>query len=137
VERISVFTASRSLILLAASGATLLVGLLLIYYPALRRPSLLFVGGLALLAIGLLVPAPALLAAQAASLGLLLAACARVLEWMVLRRRFRRSTIRGQSYPDADSQSQAISLSRLDAAPQATTVRAVRPVVSPATESES
>jgi hypothetical protein len=63
-------TASRTWIVLWASGAALVIGLVLIYVPATRHPAVLLVAGLGLLAAGLIAPEPAFLLAQAASLGL-------------------------------------------------------------------
>ena len=63
-------TASRTWIVLWASGAALVIGLVLIYLPAARHPAVLLAAGLALLVAGLIAPEPAFLLAQAASLGL-------------------------------------------------------------------
>jgi hypothetical protein len=73
VARCELRTANRWLIVLVASSAVLGVGLLLIYVPACRHPALLFVAAVVLLGAVALYPGPALLAAQAASLGLALA----------------------------------------------------------------
>jgi len=73
VARCELRTASRWVIVLGASSAVLAVGLLLIYVPACRHPALLLVGAIALLGTVVLYPGPALLASQAASLGLVLA----------------------------------------------------------------
>jgi len=87
VDRYELRTAGRTWIVLFASGAALVGGLLLIYVPVSRHPAVLFGTGLLLLGIGLLNPEPALLAAQAASLGLALALLAGLLERSVARRR--------------------------------------------------
>ena len=79
--------AGRTWIVLWASGAALVVGLLLIYVPAGRRPATLFVAGVALLAAGLIAPEPTLLLAQAAVLGLVLALLAGLLERGLIGRR--------------------------------------------------
>jgi hypothetical protein len=63
-------TASRTWIVLWASGAALVIGLILIYLPATRHPAVLLVAGLGLLAAGWIAPEPSFLLAQAASLGL-------------------------------------------------------------------
>ena len=73
-------TAGRTWIVLWSSAAALIAGLLLIHVPALRRPQVLFAGGVALLAAGLIAPRPALLAAQAAAIGLALAMLAGLLQ---------------------------------------------------------
>jgi hypothetical protein len=136
-KELVVFTASRRLILLAASGAALLAGLLMVYCPVLRHPGVLLAGGLGLLAASILVPELSLLAAQAASMGLVLALLGRVLDWIVVRRRLQRATIRGRSYPGADAKPQAAPIPRSDVGLHATTVKAPLPVASPAPESKS
>ena len=66
-------TANRWLIVLVASSSVLLGGLVLIYVPASRHPAALLVLAVGLLGASISYPAPALLVAQAASLGLALA----------------------------------------------------------------
>jgi hypothetical protein len=80
VSQAEVHTGSRTWIVLWASGVALLAGLLLIYVPAARHPAVLLALGVGLLAVGLVAPEPALLFAQAASLGLILALTAGLLE---------------------------------------------------------
>ncbi len=70
VPQAEVYTAGRTWIVLWASGAALVIGLVLIYLPASRHPAGLLLAGLALLAAGLIAPEPTFLLAQAASLGL-------------------------------------------------------------------
>ena len=65
--------------MLSASGTALIVGLLLIYVPVTRHPAALLVAGAALATLGVLYPEPACLAAQASSLGLMLALVAALL----------------------------------------------------------
>lgn len=84
-----VYTAGRTWIVLLASGAALVVGLLLIYVPASRHPATLLTLGITLLGTGLVAPEPTLLLAQAASLGLLLALLSGFLERGVSRQRHR------------------------------------------------
>jgi len=71
-------------IVLCASAAALVGGLLLLYVPACRRPPALFVAGLAGLTLAALYPDPAALFLQAASLGLVLALVAIVLRRAVV-----------------------------------------------------
>lgn len=80
-------TAARSWIVLCASGAALIAGLLLIYLPISRHPVTLIAAGLALLSAGAVAPEPTLLLAQAACLGLTLTLLAGLLERGVARRR--------------------------------------------------
>ena len=84
---ISIRTAPRSLIVLTASGAALVVGLLLLYTPWLRyRVVLLFVL-VGLLSLSVIFPEPTLLIAQAASIGLILSIVAGLLRLVVTRPR--------------------------------------------------
>jgi hypothetical protein len=87
VQEAELHTATRTWIVLWASGAALVAGLLLIYVPASRRPATLLAVGLALLAAGLVAPEPTFLLAQAASLGLALTLLAGLLQRGVSRRR--------------------------------------------------
>ena len=87
VQQAEVRTAGRTWIVLWASGAALVAGLLLIYVPVSRHPATLLTMGMALLAAGLIAPEPTLLLAQAACLGLVLTLLAGMLERGVTRRR--------------------------------------------------
>jgi len=87
VEECELRTAGRSWIVLGASGAALVIGLLLIYVPACRHPGALFALAVTLLCMGVLYPEPMLLISQAASLGLALTLLAGLLERSVARRR--------------------------------------------------
>ena len=69
VRTFTVQTVRRSSLVLVVSGLTLLVGLLLIYFPGIRHPSLLFVAGIALTASAASWPEVVLLVVQAALLG--------------------------------------------------------------------
>jgi len=82
-------TASRSWIVLVASGAALVAGLILIYVPMVRRPGLLLVLAVVLLGLGVWSPATALLGAQAAVLGLVLTVLAGLLQRVMVQRRGR------------------------------------------------
>jgi hypothetical protein len=73
VRRCELRTANRWLIVSVASSVVLAAGLLLIYVPVCRHPAALFVASVVLLGVAALYPGAALLAAQAASLGLALA----------------------------------------------------------------
>ncbi len=79
-------TANRSWIVLGASGLALVAGLVLIYVPAGRHPATLFAVAVGLACVGALYPAPTLLVAQAAGLGLALTLLAGLLERSVARR---------------------------------------------------
>jgi hypothetical protein len=87
VEGAELQTAGRTWIVLCASGAALVAGLLLIYVPVSRHPATLLAIAMALLAAGLIAPEPTLLLAQAACLGLALTLLAGMLERGVARRK--------------------------------------------------
>lgn len=87
VATLEVYTASRTALVLMASGAVLAASLLLLYVPAVRRPSALLAGGLCLAAIGLVFPEPILIVAQASAVGLILSVVATVLRRFMLTRR--------------------------------------------------
>ena len=76
----------RATILMVSSGATLLIGLLLIYLPGFRHPVLLLCGGLVLVSGAMLTPESVLLVSQSAALGLVLVLVARILNWLMMRR---------------------------------------------------
>lgn len=80
-------TASRSVIVLGASGAALVAGLLLIYVPAVRNPAALLVASIGLATAALIYPGPTLLAGEAAVLGLALAIVAAMLRRSMGRHR--------------------------------------------------
>ena len=85
VDACQLATASRAIIVLAASGGALLLGLLAIYVPASRHPVSLLIAATGLLGVGMLYPEPALLVAQAAVLGVVLSIAAAVLDRSLAR----------------------------------------------------
>jgi hypothetical protein len=82
-EPFEVVVARRWLVLLLASFASLFAALAVIYVPALRQPRVLMAGACLLLLFVIIWPDPAILAAQAASLGFGLALLALVLRWLL------------------------------------------------------
>jgi hypothetical protein len=80
-------TASRPIIVLLASGIALIGALLLIYVPALRHPAVLLPLAAALAAISMIKPDVALLAAEAAALGVALSVIAAMLHRSMSRHR--------------------------------------------------
>jgi hypothetical protein len=93
----------RALLLLVVSGMSLVAGLLLIYYPRLRHPAVLFTTGVVLFSAAVLFPDSAVVALQAAWLGVLLAGSAVLLKWMVDARHPDREIVRGAAYASPDS----------------------------------
>ncbi|MGD0898526.1 MAG: hypothetical protein ABR915_11865 [Thermoguttaceae bacterium] len=87
VSPLELRTASRSAIVLAASGAVLLAGLVLLYWPRTRHPASLLTATVGLAAVAAVLPDAALLGAQAAVLGLVLALLAGLLSHILGRRR--------------------------------------------------
>ena len=83
VRSFTVKTIRRSSLVLIVSGMTLLIGLLLIYFPATRHPSLLFIAGVVLAASAVSWPEVVLLVVQAALLGGVLVLSARLLQWIL------------------------------------------------------
>ncbi|MGA2799338.1 MAG: hypothetical protein ABSE63_17285 [Thermoguttaceae bacterium] len=80
-------TVGRTLIVAIASGAALVLGLLLIYAPIVRHPFSLLVISLVLLSLAMIYPEPAAMIAQASGLGLALTLLAGMLERSMARRR--------------------------------------------------
>jgi hypothetical protein len=70
------------LVLAVGAGAALLIGLALLHVRALRRPEALLAVAVALAALSLALPEAAILAAQAAGLGLLIAFGAALWSWL-------------------------------------------------------
>lgn len=85
-NRVEIASVSRPMFVLASSGLLLAAGLLWLYLPVIRRPSSLFVVGVAVLAVAAIWPDMSLLALQSAAVGLLLIAIASVLERSLGRR---------------------------------------------------
>jgi len=95
-------TIGRATLTLILSAAALLIGLTLIYMPALRHPAVLLMGGVAVLALGSIYPESAILLSQAAALGIVLVLLARLLQWNLSRRGRRRQVVVG-GYVSSDS----------------------------------
>jgi hypothetical protein len=86
-------TAARSVLVIAMSAAALLIGLLLMYVPMLRHPVILIVLGIGLFASAATFPEAAILAAQAAVLGIVLLFVSRILQWTMPARPSARSAL--------------------------------------------
>ena len=96
-------TANRTAILLVASGVALMLGLALIYIPALRHPGLLFAVGVILISAMLTYPGLAIGMAQASALGLVLIVGAFLLKQLVDYGQARRGLFGGAFYSSPDS----------------------------------
>jgi len=92
---VSAVTAQRHWLVLPASLAALICGMLLIYVPLLRRPLTLLALAVALGAVGVTYPEPVMILAQAAALGVALVVVAMWLEWFIVRRRLAPAVVRG------------------------------------------
>ena len=99
----SVLVMHRSLLLLIVSGVVLAGGLFFLFVPAVRHPAVILVVGAVLLPLVGLFPDQALLATQAASLGIGLAVGASLWQRWVTTRRDSESVIRGTSLSKIDS----------------------------------
>jgi hypothetical protein len=84
-QKTNIRTAGRTWIVLLASGAALVAGLLLIYMPVCRKPAVLLSIGIVLAAAGLIAPELTLLLTQASALGFVLSLMAGLLERGVTR----------------------------------------------------
>ncbi len=99
VQPLALYTLSRARLVLLASLPLLVVGLVLIYFPASRHPAILLLLAVALATSGIVVPQLTILLAQASLLGLVLVALAAALTSLMPRaRRESAAPIRGSSY---------------------------------------
>lgn len=103
VGDLPILTAPRWLLLLVASGVVLLAGLLLMYVAVVRHPLALVGLGLGLATVALAAPDFALLAGQAAGLGVALLVLARLLKALVDWRQMQGTVVRGVSLAGSDS----------------------------------
>lgn len=120
-EQFEIVTAPRHVIVLVFSGAVLVVGLTLLYWPALRTASLFFVAGVVLCALAILFPEPAALLAQAAVGGLGLLLLARLLDVFVARRQFQPGTVRGRTHIATDTKAADLRVVPIDSDSPVTT----------------
>jgi hypothetical protein len=102
VEKVSLRTTNRSLIVLVASGIVLVGGLIWIYVPFVRRVWLLLLVIVVFAYFALAYPEPALFIAQSAVLGLALVIVARQLYWVVIERRVAKGVVHGTAFFTAD-----------------------------------
>jgi hypothetical protein len=86
-DRAEIRTVGRTLMVSIASGAALILGLMLIYVPIIRHPFSLLALSLVLLSLTMIYPEPSAMIAQASGLGLALTLMAGLLERSMARRR--------------------------------------------------
>jgi hypothetical protein len=102
LETVNLHTASRSRIVLIASGVLLVAGLLWIYVPLIRRAWVLLLAVCAFGFVAAAYPEPAVFGAQAAAVGLALVVAARLMHWAIVERRMSRAVVHGTSMATAD-----------------------------------
>jgi hypothetical protein len=126
---LAVRTASRKAILLVASGLALSVGLLLIYVPRLRHPAVLLLATVTALAAAVQwYPGPTVLVAQAASVGVVLALLAGLLNALLGRPRWLRSPVGAGAPSSLESRTTELHHRPSDSSARAITVGAPLPV---------
>jgi hypothetical protein len=109
--RLQIFAASRRMILVVASGAALVLGLLLVFMPQLRGAPVLIAGAAVIGVLAWLYPETALLLGRGAVLGVVIAAAAAFWRWLTWGR---------PQWSDSSS----AALAALEAAPPSTTLPA-------------
>ncbi len=97
---------------------------------------LLVIGGIALLALSLLVPDLSVLLCQAATLGIVLALLARLVRFVLMRGQPTLAAVRGRT-PFTDSKIVEVRLSRADGSSKITTASAPAAIQVPSAESKS
>ncbi len=99
IQPLGLYTVSRARLVLSASLPLLAVGLMLIYFPAMRHPAVFLVLGFAVAVTGLIAPQLAILLAQASLLGLALVALSALLAYFMPRESVPPvAPVRGSSY---------------------------------------
>jgi hypothetical protein len=106
--------AGRRLLLAAASGLALALGLLILHVRAIRRSETILLLGVALTGLALALPDAALLAAQCAALGLAVALAAALWTWATSGRSTWLAARRNTSLASAESRSTEAPLPRLE-----------------------
>jgi hypothetical protein len=131
-HEMAVWPVSRRSLLMVCSGLALVVGLGLIYLPLARHAVLFLVGGIAVAALGLWLPDMAILAGQAAIIGVLCALTTRLLI-AVLRPQVRGSfTLRDASASNVEVKSTQPHV-RYEGSSHATTAAAPLALATPPT----
>jgi hypothetical protein len=137
-HRLELTTAARSWILLACSGFVLAAGLLLLYVPLLRHPGLLMVASVVTFTAGMMWPELAILFAQAAVLGALLAVMAQVFRQLLRRSYTLTPAVQGRSqFSDSKIKVVDKGLPRTDGSSKIAATASPMSVQIPAAESKS
>ncbi|MCA9223915.1 MAG: hypothetical protein KDA71_26575 [Planctomycetales bacterium] len=122
VDDVHVLTAERSWLLLLAGGLALIVGLSLITFASLRRPTVLFAAAVVIVGLAFQAPELAAFVAQAAVVGLALVLLARWLDWALGRRYDRRAIVRASSImPSGESKTTELQYRRMEGSSRGTT----------------
>jgi hypothetical protein len=135
--RFAILVIPRWMLLFGASLGALVVGLSLIYVPAVRRPHVLIAAAALLLIAVLVWPEAALLLAQAASLGVGLVLLASALRRMMTWSDSREMTSSGRAPAIAERSSQRARFRSLDDEKAATTTASIAVEVSASGSGES
>jgi hypothetical protein len=131
-------TAYRSWLLLAASGGIFLVGLLLMYVPWLRHPAVLFAMALATGTLSAAYPEAAILVAQAAVLGVLMAVLAQgCRSGLAARARVPRGARAARPVSDSQVQGGGVRMPRAEGSSRIAPTAVPLPLQIPATDSKS
>lgn len=135
LDRLHVRTEARRTVLLGCSGVALVAGLALLYFPFVRHPAILLIGGVLLIALALSSPDLAVVLTQAAVIGLGCLVLAKLLK-SVLGPRDHTGTIVRTSSPSAFDSRVRESQARSEHGSHATTATSPRAMVGSAVESE-
>lgn len=102
VEPIEARIMGRRSLFLLAGGVVLAIGLLVVYFPVMRHPYGALVAAVVLSIAALWFPELALLASQAAGLGIVFVVVGWLLRWALLARHAGAGVVHGSSAPSAD-----------------------------------
>ena len=136
-DALVVRTGALWMIVLISSGAVLVVGLLWLYVPVLRRAGVLLAAAVLLWACGLLFPEPVVLIGQSAALGLVLALIAVLLDRGLIDRRRQELELRPSASSYVTGSARPIAARPSSAGSQASTEDGPVAVPLPASDSKS
>lgn len=127
LESLEIQATSRSTIVLAVSGVTLLLGFLFVYVPAIRKSWIVLPLLVMLVVIAILMPDPAILFGQAAALGVLLVLLTVALRAVLARRPSRAVLVSGPSSLIIPSERTVTYQEPVSEAPSSTTATVTSP----------